>query len=125
MTYAGAVDLSIYIKRDFAPLEDRVKSIIAIEKSIPGVFAAAKQNLQDSLPKPYVETAIQIAQGSADFWGGDMKIALKDVKNDSLMKAFTAVNQTAIAAANNFATWLQKVKLPKANNKYAIRRSQL
>jgi len=120
MTYAGAVDLSIYIKRDFAPLEDRVKSIIAIEKSIPSVFAAAKQNLQDSLPKPYVETAIQIAQGSADFWGGDMKIALKDVKNDSLMKAFTAVNQAAIAAANNFATWLQKVKLPKANNKYAI-----
>jgi len=120
MTYAGAVDLSIYIKRDFAPLEDRVKSIIAIEKSIPNIFAAAKQNLLDSLPKPYVETAIQIAQGSADFWGGDMKVALKDVKNDSLMTAFNAANQTAIASANDFATWLQKVKLPKANNKYAI-----
>jgi len=120
MTYAGAVDLSIYIKRDFAPLEDRVKSIIAIEKSIPNIFAAAKQNLLDSLPKPYVETAIQIAQGSADFWGGDMKVALKDVKNDSLMTAFNAANQTAIAAANDFAAWLQKVKLPKANNKYAI-----
>jgi len=120
MTYAGAVDLSIYIKRDFAPLEDRVKSIISIEKSIPNIFAAAKQNLADSLPRPYVETAIQIAQGSADFWAGDMKIALKDVKNDSLMKAFNAANQTAIASANDFAAWLQKVKLPKANNKYAI-----
>jgi len=120
MTYAGAVDLSIYIKRDFAPLEDRVKSIIAIEKNIPTIFAAAKQNLLDSLPKPYIETAVQIAQGSADFWGGDMKVALKDVKNDSLMKAFNAANQSAIASANAFATWLQKVKLPKANNKYAI-----
>ena len=120
MTYAGAVDLSIYIKRDFAPLEDRVKSIIAIEKSIPNIFAAAKQNLLDSLPKPYIETAIQIAQGSADFWGGDMKIALKDIKNDSLMKAFDATNTAAIAAANGFASWLQKAKLPKANNKYAI-----
>jgi len=120
MTYAGAADLSIYIKRDFAQLEDRVKSIIAIEKSIPNVFAAAKQNLLDSLPKPYVETAIQIAQGSAAFWGGDMKIALKDVKNDSLMKAFNLANQAAIASANDYAAWLQKVKLPKANNKYAI-----
>ena len=82
MTYAGATDLSIYIKRDFAPLETRVRSIIAIEKDIPKVFVAAKQNLLDSLPKPYIETAIQIAQGSAAFWGGDMKIALKDVKND-------------------------------------------
>ncbi|HZY39405.1 MAG TPA: DUF885 domain-containing protein [Mucilaginibacter sp.] len=120
MTYAGAIDLSIYIKRDFAPLEDRVKSIIAIEKKIPQVFAAAKLNLADSLPKPYIETAIQIAQGSAEFWGGDMKVALKDVKNDSLMKAFNAANQTAIASANAYATWLQKVKLPKANTKYAI-----
>ena len=120
MTYAGAIDLSIYIKRDFAPLEDRVKSIIAIEKNIPNVFAAAKQNLLDSLPKPYVETAIQIAQGSAAFWGGDMKVALKDVKNDSLMKAFNLANQAAIASANDYAVWLQKVKLPKANNKYAI-----
>ena len=42
MTYAGAIDVSIYIKRDFAPLEDRIKSIIAIEKNAPQVFAAAK-----------------------------------------------------------------------------------
>ncbi len=120
MTYAGAVDLSIYIKRDFAPLEDRVKSIISIEKNIPNIFAAAKQNLADSLPKPYIETAIQIAQGSAAFWGGDMNEALKDVKNDSLMKAFNAANKAAIDATNAYAGWLQKVKLPKANNKYAI-----
>ena len=120
MTNPGAVDLILYIKRDFAPLEDRVKSIISIEKSIPGIFAAAKLNLADSLPKPYIETAIQIAQGSADFLSGDMKIALKDVKNDSLMKAFDAANKTAIDAVNAYADWLQKVKLPKANNKYAI-----
>jgi len=120
MTYAGAVDVSIYIKRDFAPLENRLKSIIAIEKNAANVFAAAKQNLKDTLAKPYVETAIEIAHGSADFLGGDLKIALKDVKNDSLMKTFNAVNKAAIAAINDYAAWLQKEKLPKANNKYAI-----
>ena len=120
MTYAGAVDVSIYIKRNFAPLEERLKSIIAIEKNAANVFVAAKANLKDTLAKPYVETAIEIAHGTADFLGGDLKIALKDVKNDSLMKAFNAVNKTAIASINNYATWLQKQKLPKANNKYAI-----
>ncbi|MDB4920155.1 DUF885 domain-containing protein [Mucilaginibacter sp.] len=120
MTYAGAVDISIYIKRNFAPLEDRVKSIIAIEKNAANVFTAAKGNLNDSLAKPYIQTAIEIAHGSADFLGGDLKIALKDVKNDSLMKVFNATNKTAIAAINGFATWLQKEKLPKATNKYAI-----
>lgn len=120
MTYAGAVDVSIYIKRNFAPIEDRIKSIISIEKNAPNVFAAAKANLVDTLPKPYIETAIEIAHGTTDFLGGDMKVALKDVKNDTLMKAFNAANKTAIDAINGFANWLQKEKLPKANNKYAI-----
>ncbi len=120
MTYAGAVDVSIYIKRNFAPLEARVKSIIAIEQNAPKVFAAAKANLKDTLPKPYVETAIEIAQGSVAFLGGDLKVALKSVKNDTLMKAFNAANKTAIDAINDFTTYLQKEKLPKSNNNYAI-----
>jgi len=120
MTYAGAIDVSIYVKRDFAPLEDRVKSIIAIEKTAPAVFAAARENLKDSLAKPYIQTAIEIAHGSTEFLGGDLKVALKDVKNDTLMKAFNAANKLAIDAINGFADYLTKVKLPKATNSYAI-----
>jgi len=120
MTYAGAFDVSVYVKRNFAPLTDRLKSIIAIEKYAPQLYADAKANLNDTLPKPYVETAIQIAQGSASFLNGDLKIALKDVKDDTLMAAFNKVNQAAIDAINGYATWLQKEKLPKANNNYAI-----
>jgi uncharacterized protein (DUF885 family) len=120
MAYAGGIDVSIYVKRNFAPLEDRLKSIIAIEKTAPQLFAAAKANLKDSLAKPYIETAIQIAQGTTDFLDGDLKVALKDVKNDTLMKAFNAANKIAIDATNEFATWLKKEKLPKATNKYAI-----
>ena len=120
MTYAGAVDVSIYIKRNFAPMESRIKSIIAIENNAPNVFMAATANLKDTLPKPFVETAIEIAQGSADFLNGDLKVALKDVKNDSLMKAFNAANKKAIDAINGYSAWLKKDKLPKATGKYAI-----
>ncbi|MGZ5025384.1 MAG: DUF885 family protein, partial [Chthoniobacterales bacterium] len=38
MTYAQAPDVNIYIKRDFAPLTDRVKSIIAIENQTPNIL---------------------------------------------------------------------------------------
>ena len=122
MAYAGAVDVSIYVKRDFAPLADRVKDLIATEQTIPALFVAAKENLEDSLPKPFIETAVQIAQGNAAFMKGDLLIALKDVKDDTLMKAFTIANDSAVAAYNGFITWLQKEKLPKSNNSYAIGR---
>ncbi|OOQ60207.1 DUF885 domain-containing protein [Mucilaginibacter pedocola] len=120
MTYAGAVDVSIYVKRDFAPIEERVKSIIAIEKQAGKIMADAKANLKDTLPKPFIETAILIARGSASFLGNDLKIALKDVKNDTLMKAFNVANDAAIVAINGYADYLTKEKLPKATNKYAI-----
>ena len=37
MTYAGAFDVNIYIKRDFAPIEQRVRSVIAILQQVPQV----------------------------------------------------------------------------------------
>ena len=120
MTYASAVDVNLYIKRDYAPLEERLQHVIDVEKQIPQVFAAANENLAGSLPKPYINTAIEIAKGAADFFKGDLLTALKDVKNDSLMATFKAVNDSAVSAINKFVMYLQKEKLPKANNDYAI-----
>lgn len=120
MTYAGAVDLNIYIKRNFAPIENRIKSIISIEKDIPAIFTAARANLEDSLAKPFVQLAITIAKGSADFLAKDMMIALKDIKNDSLMAELNQTNKKAIAELNDFASWLEKEKLPKSHNHYAL-----
>ncbi len=120
MTYAGAVDVNIYIKRNFAPLEQQLKSIIAIENKVPKLYEDAKANLQDTLAIPHTQLAIEIARGSASFLGNDLLVALKEVKNESLMKEFTIANKKAIDAINEFATFLEKEKLPKANNDYAI-----
>jgi uncharacterized protein (DUF885 family) len=120
MTYAGAIDVSIYIKRNFAPLEQQIKSIIAIENQAPKLYEDAKANLQDSLALPHIQLAIEIAKGSSSFLGNDLLLALKDVKNDSLMKAFNSANKKAIDAINGYISFLEREKLPKANNDYAI-----
>ncbi|MES1223977.1 MAG: DUF885 family protein, partial [Bacteroidota bacterium] len=120
MTYAGLVDVNLYLKRSYAPLEKRVAFIIEVEKQIPSLFATAKQNLADSIAKPFIETAISMCEGNTSFMKGDLTVALKDLKNDSLMADFKKANDTAIASLNNFIAWLQKEKMPKANNHYAI-----
>ncbi|MDB5228377.1 MAG: hypothetical protein JWN78_2570 [Bacteroidota bacterium] len=120
MNYAGGIDLNLYVKRNFAPIEERVRSIIAIEKQVPAYFENAKTNLDDSLAKPYIELAMDIAKGSASFLEKDMMVALKDVKNDSLMKELKEVNSKTVALLNDFASWLEKEKLPKAHNHYAL-----
>jgi uncharacterized protein (DUF885 family) len=52
MTYAGALDVNIYIKRDFGPIADRVRSLTAILERAPAIMAAARANLAESLPRP-------------------------------------------------------------------------
>ncbi|HEY2349473.1 MAG TPA: DUF885 domain-containing protein, partial [Puia sp.] len=122
MGYAGAIDANTYVKRNFAPAADRLKSIIAIENAAPAYYENAKANLRDSLGKPLVELAIKIAKGSASFLGKDLPAALSEIKNDTLRAAFNSSNKKAIDAINGYADWLQKEKLPTAHNHYAIGR---
>ncbi len=122
MTYAGVLDVSIYIKRNFAPLEERVRWISAILNQAPKIFAAARANLADSLPQPQIETAIDQANGAADFLSKDLVAALKAVKNETLMAEFNAANQRAIDELHGYVAYLNEQKLPKANENYALGR---
>src|SRR5205085_1104319 len=54
MTYAACGDLNIYIARNFAPLEERIRSLTAVEAQIPNILIAGKTNLDPILPRPYV-----------------------------------------------------------------------
>jgi uncharacterized protein (DUF885 family) len=122
MTYAGAVDLNIYIKRNFAPLTDRVRSIIAILNQTPRIMAAARANLADSLPAPQVEIAIEEADGAIDFLAKDLPQALNDVEDKALLAEFQTADQRAITEMMNFAAWLKDEKLPKATAPFALGR---
>jgi hypothetical protein len=95
MVYARAADVNVYIKRNFAPLEDRVRSLVAIESQIPNILIAARTNLNDVVPKPYVELAIQIAKGSADFLKKDLVAAVGNLKDEQLRVAFHEANRKA------------------------------
>ncbi len=120
MAYAQALDVNVYIQRNYAPLEDRARSIIAVENQMPNIVIAAKTNLAPVLPQPYVELAIQIARSAADFLKKDLVEALKDLKDEKLVGAFAISNRKASLALIDYATWLEKEKLPNATARWAL-----
>jgi len=122
ITYAGALDVNIYIKRNFAPLPDRVRSITAILNQAPKIFAAAHSNLDESLPRPLIETAIDTANGAADFLEKDLVDALKDVKDAQLMADFNAADKLAVRELRAYSDWLSNQKMLHANDQYALGR---
>jgi uncharacterized protein (DUF885 family) len=120
MTYARAVDVNIYVKRNFAPIEQRVKSIIQIENQAPNVVIAAKTNLVENLPRPHVELAIQIARGTSEFLKKNLVEAIGELKDEGLRAAFTMSNRKAATALGDYANWLEKERLPKATAPFAL-----
>lgn len=124
MTYAGALNVNIYVKRDFAPLAQRVRSIISILGQASNLVVAAKANLDETLARPFVETAVEVAQGSGDFLRKDLVEALKDFKEEPLRAQFLAANDGAVAALKDYITWLKEKRLPKAHDRYALGREK-
>lgn len=124
MTYAGAMEVNLYVKRDFAPFEERVRYIIAVLEQAPATFAAARANLDASLPRPFIQTALQVAGGSADFLEKDLVEALSGLKDGPLRARFQAANKRAAGEVRAYAKWLEDSRLPGANDDYALGREK-
>jgi len=119
--YSGAVTGSIFalIKRDFAPLDERLRSVIAREKQIPRALQQARQVLSNP-PKIYTDIAIEQLPGNIDFFHNTVTDAFKDVKNAALQAEFKRANDGAIAALKEYQTFLQKDLLPRSRGAFAI-----
>jgi uncharacterized protein (DUF885 family) len=119
--YSGTATNSIFIvmKRNFAPPEARLRSVIARERQIPKALAAARQNLQNP-PKIYVEIALEQLPDEADFYRKDVPEAFSAVKDPSLLAEFKAANDAVIEAFGSYQQYLQESVLPHAGGDFRI-----
>ena len=120
MFYVGAVDVSIYLKRDWKPLDDRVRNLTVILRRTPEVFAAARAQLEAKLPRPWVETAIQMAEGTATFLEKDVADVAQGAKRRDVVGEFAVANARAVRELREFAAWLKSDRLPEANDAFAL-----
>src|SRR5262245_41461300 len=69
--YKDAITEGIFnlVSRDFAPLAERLRLVIARERDIPDVLQAARENLTNPPPE-YTEQAIRFFEGSKQFFRG-------------------------------------------------------
>src|SRR5579884_3102420 len=97
--YSGGVTNSIFVimKRNYAPPEERLLSVIERERQIPKALEHARQNLQNP-PKVYVEIALEQLPGETDFYRNDVPEAFSAVTEQNLLGEFKSANQGVIDA---------------------------
>ena len=107
------------VHRDFAPLAERLRSVIARERQIPMLLATGKANIEHP-PRPFVDIAIRNVAGSITFLKIGAPATFAAVEDQELKREFTASNDSAIAAFEDYKTYLEQELKPKADGDFAL-----
>jgi uncharacterized protein (DUF885 family) len=107
------------IHRDFAPPADRLRSVIARERQIPLLLAAGKANIEHP-PRAFVDIAIRNVAGSIDFLKTGASAAFAAVEDQQVKREFTVANDSAIAAFEDYKSYLEQELKPKADGDFAL-----
>jgi uncharacterized protein (DUF885 family) len=119
--YSSAASSNIFslMKRDFAPLEERLQSVISRERKIPELLANGRKNVKNP-PRIYTLVALEQLPGIIDFFQTSVPKAFESVQNADLQRQFKESNDNVIKELRDYQTFLQKDMLPRSNGSFAI-----
>jgi uncharacterized protein (DUF885 family) len=109
------------IKRNFAPADGRLRSVIARLKATPPLLAALRANV-DNPPREFTDLAITIGDGSVSFFRDTLaEWAKQTAGNDAaLAKEFTDANAVVIKSLEELVDWMKKELLPRSKGNFAL-----
>jgi hypothetical protein len=110
LVYAGAIAISVYIDREYAPLDQRLRAYTQYMEQVPAMLEQMKQNLQPPLPAPYVEMGYRVFSGLVEYLSTTVPGIFAPVEDEQLQRRFKAANNTAIDAIRQSVDWLDGLK---------------
>ena len=112
------LEVSSYISRDYAPVKERANAIIKVAKAAPAFYAEAQKNLDEVMPKSWVQIAMLMTTGTVDFVKNDVPAALGTLE-PAQQKELDAALQGFVTALEGYAAFLQ-ARMEKADDNYAL-----
>jgi uncharacterized protein (DUF885 family) len=117
MPYLYIFDVSNYIKRNYAPLEERVEALCRHLEATPRLIEQLKQKLAPTLPKATVEIALEAFGGFAKYYNGDLP-KVEGISPD-LKARLEKAAALAGSALNDYVEFF-KEHLKRADENFAI-----
>src|SRR5262249_14809647 len=120
-SYPSGAANSVYVimSRNFAPPDDRLRSVIAREKLFPRFFSDARANLKN-VPRIYTEMALEQLPGTIGFFERDVPAAFSGSTDAAVRAEFEGSNAAAVEALRAFERWLRSDLLPRSNGDFRI-----
>ncbi len=120
MAYQGALGLTSYISRDYAPIEDRARGIVQIANGTEAYLKQARENLEERIPRTWLQIALLQIRGLAEFVdkGGDVRKAMGGLGGDD-RKALNAALDAMEASLRTHEEYLVSLE-PQVTDDYAL-----
>ncbi|RYZ44037.1 MAG: DUF885 domain-containing protein [Myxococcaceae bacterium] len=119
--YLGFASGAVFqlINRDFAPLEERMRSAVKRMAVVPEIFASAPKSLQNP-PKLWTEIALEQVKGTRALYAQTLPEAFVSVKDAALQEAFKQEQARCLTAIDGYTRFLKEDLLPRSNGAFAI-----
>ncbi len=121
--YSSAAIKSVFsiVQRDFAPLDERLRSVIAREEKLPTLLKQGKQNLDpQQVPEVYNDIALEQLPGMIDFFSTSLPQVFAKVKDETLLKQFSTANANAISALKDYQTYVKDNLKGKSKGSFVL-----
>lgn len=103
--YADSLDPNVYVSREYASLDQRVKAYTAYARNVPVAMRQMQANLRTPMPRPFVAMGRITTGGLASYYEKDVPVVFASVKDPQLQAEFKEANAGAIAAAKELDAW--------------------
>jgi uncharacterized protein (DUF885 family) len=114
--YMTDIDPDMYLSRNYAPLNVRMKAYIKYARGIPKLASDIQANLAGPLPKTYVELGIAVFGGFVDFYKKDVAAVFASVNDPAMQKDLTDADNNAAIAMSNLSIHLTELRKTATDN---------
>ena len=120
--YLGPLETiqSIYIARSYAPLTERVRHILATEKTFLTIIKQAPINLDPILAKVKIHLTVQSANSLIAYLRDELLEEIVKIEEKELIEEWSKVNVEVVKAIENYIKLLQEEYLPKGTEEFAL-----
>ena len=117
--YIDRLDPEVYLSRNYAPPETRLKGYLGYARAIPKIAADIRANLRTPMAKTVLERGIAGFGGFADFYRKDVPKVFASVQDAAAQKDLAEVDAAAAQAMGDLTKWLVSERR-HANGSFAL-----
>jgi uncharacterized protein (DUF885 family) len=119
MRQVGYLNVGNYVRRDYAPLADRLRRATEALQQAPDFLEVLDSSLSEDLGKPVLDMSIESYAGMARFYRVDLERAIEGFADSAILGPFNQARERGAAAIDRFVEKL-RARQDRSSGDFAI-----